>query len=233
MKKKKIIWGIFLLLTGAYLIVSRLGYAPVIGPFTILFTISCIIVIIDNLPKLNFSGILFPLAILCILYDKPLHITALTPWTIILVAILVDVGLTLIFSPVKKNFRHSETSRNDFSSVEGENVAGEKINLHSNFGGLLRYITSDNLKYVELSASFSGVKLYFDGAQVPSGNVTLDINSKFSGIELYIPKSWNIVNQVEASFGSADMKECSTKDGNITITLMGNVSFGAVEIHYV
>lgn len=26
----------------------------------------------------------------------------------------------------KKNFRHSETSRNDFSSVEGENVAGEK-----------------------------------------------------------------------------------------------------------
>lgn len=57
----------------------------------------------------------------------------------------------------KENFRHSETSRNDFSSVEGENVAGETINLHSNFSGLLRYITSDNLKYVELSASFSGV----------------------------------------------------------------------------
>lgn len=240
MGKIRYFWGLFLLLASAYLLVSRLGYVPAVGPFAILFTIACIAVIVASIPKLNFAGILFPLAIICILYDEPLQITALTPWTVLAVALLGGIGLSLIFSPIKKKIHRGhhwenpeEEHHKDFSNVKGEELNGEKIWLRSNFGGLLRYITSDNLNYVELSASFSGVKVYFDSAQVPSGNVTLEINSKFAGIELYVPKNWKIINQVDASFGAVDLKENPDETTNVTMTMMGNMSFGAIEIHYV
>lgn len=236
MGKKRYFWGVFLLLAGAYLVISRLGYVPAVGPFSILFTIACIAIIVASIPKLEFGGILFPLAIIGIIYDEPLHITSLTPWTILLVALLGTIGLSLIFSPLKKKLKKNHCSgncRKDMSNVKGEEVNGEKIWLRSNFGGLLRYITSDNLNYVELQASFSGVKVYFDSAQVPSGNVTLEISSKFSGVEIYVPKNWKIVNQLDASFGSVDIKGAPNESTNVVMTIMGDMSFGGVEIHYV
>lgn len=153
MGKKRFFWGVFLLLAGAYLVISKLGYVPVVGPFSIIFTIACIAIIVASIPKLEFGGILFPLAIIGIIYDEPLHITTLTPWTILLVALLGTIGLTLIFSPIKKKLKKKHSCsgecHKDFSKVKGEEVNGEKIWLRSNFGGLLRYITSDNLNYVQ------------------------------------------------------------------------------------
>ena len=62
MGKKRFFWGVFLLLAGAYLVISKLGYVPVVGPFSIIFTIACIAIIVASIPKLEFGGILFPLA---------------------------------------------------------------------------------------------------------------------------------------------------------------------------
>ena len=80
--KKNYFWGVFLILAGAYLVVSQLGYLPAVGVFSLLFTVVCIAVIVASIPHVHFGGILFPLAFIAIIYDKPLGITAITPWTV-------------------------------------------------------------------------------------------------------------------------------------------------------
>ena len=95
--KKNYFWGVFLILAGAYLVVSQLGYLPAVGVFSLLFTVVCIAVIVASIPHVHFGGILFPLAFIAIIYDKPLGITAITPWTVLLAALLLTIGLHLIF----------------------------------------------------------------------------------------------------------------------------------------
>ncbi len=70
--KKNYFWGVFLILAGAYLVVSQLGYLPAVGVFSLLFTVVCIAVIVASIPHVHFGGILFPLAFIAIIHDKPL-----------------------------------------------------------------------------------------------------------------------------------------------------------------
>ena len=62
---------------------------------------------------------------------------------------------------------------------------------------VIRYITSTNLQTVNIEASFGSAEVYFDHAQIPSGNVTVNVDINFSGIQLYVPHNWQVINHVE------------------------------------
>ena len=206
--KKNYFWGVFLILAGAYLVVSQLGYLPAVGVFSLLFTVVCIAVIVASIPHVHFGGILFPLAFIAIIYDKPLGITAITPWTVLLAALLLTIGLHLIFGRFRKKIVHRGHSkkRDEWDEVKGERLNDDELDISSTFGSVIRYITSEDFRYAEIDASFAGVKVYLDQARIPSGNATINIDSSFAGVELFVPKEWQIVNHVESSFGGIDEK---------------------------
>ena len=114
MIKKNYFWGVFLVLGAAYLIISQLGYLPAFSVFTVVATMACIAAFVHSLLHLSFGGMLFPLAFLGILYDKQLGITAITPWTILLAALLGTIGLNLIFSRKKweVKWKHKNNQKN-------------------------------------------------------------------------------------------------------------------------
>ena len=95
--RNNIFWGIIFLLAAVFLLVGKLGYLGGISLFSILFTVVLVAILLKSIPSVNFAGILFPLAFLCILYDKQLHIEALTPWTVLGVALLGTIGLQILF----------------------------------------------------------------------------------------------------------------------------------------
>ena len=181
--KKNYFWGVFLILAGAYLVVSQLGYLPAVGVFSLLFTVVCIAVIVASIPHVHFGGILFPLAFIAIIYDKPLGITAITPWTVLLAALLLTIGLHLIFGRFRKKIVHRGHSkkRDDWDEVKGERLNDDELDISSTFGSVIRYITSEDFRYAEIDASFAGVKVYLDQARIPSGNATINIDSSFAG----------------------------------------------------
>lgn len=55
----------------------------------------------------------------------------------------------------------------------------------------------------------------------------------FGSVELYIPSSWNLVNETSAAFGSVGEQNTSSTNGGPLVTLNGSVSFGGVEIIYI
>lgn len=232
--KKDYFWGIFLVLIAAYLIVSRLGYLPAVGVFTIAATIVCIAVFIYSLMHISFGGMLFSLAFVGILYDKQLGITMLTPWTILLAALLGTIGLNLLFPRRDKWWKKDETYKyqhNHFSS--NETVDGENIRLKASFTSQIRYVTSEDFRYAEIDASFSGIKIYFDNAKIPSGNAVLNMNVSFTGVEVYVPSDWKVINHLNSPFGGVSEKGKKPSGDGPTLTLEGRNSFSGVIVYYV
>mgnify|MGYP003547241417 CR=1 FL=1 len=97
----KILWGLLFLVGAVYLIASRVWNLPTVSVFSVILTVFLAWLLIEGLRHLNFWEILFPIAFFCIIYAKPLGITAFTPWPVLGAALLGSIGLSMIFKPKK------------------------------------------------------------------------------------------------------------------------------------
>lgn len=229
MKKENIIWGLLLILSAVILIVSKLGYLQNINAIGLIITIMCVYIMIKSIMSVNFGGILFPLAIIGIVYDKELGITAITPWTILFAAALLSLGLEMIFHRHKP---HVYIDHHD--DMEVINFADDSnVKCSTSFSGSAKYINTDDLKSVDLDVSFGGMKVYFDNAKIQGEEATVQLNVSFGGLELYIPKEWRVSNQLNVVMGGVAEKNRNQSTGTPTLTLVGNVKFSGVDIFYI
>ncbi|SCI90406.1 Predicted membrane protein [uncultured Clostridium sp.] len=232
MKKERVFWGIFLLVGAVFLLVSKLGYFSDINIFSLLFTILLVGILVKSVIRLSFPGILFPLAFIGIIYDDKLGITAITPWTILLAALLGSIGLSLIF-----NRRPKWTKVNyswDGENTETIDIEDEgHIKLETSFGSSIKYINTDKFEYANLECSFGNMKVYFDNAIMAKENAVVKIDVSFAGMQIYVPRGWNLVNNTSVSFGAVEEKNKRDSVITNTLTIIGDVSFSGVEIFYI
>lgn len=241
---KNILWGILFLAGAAFIVFTATGVIEHVDVLKIVFSVIFAGIIISSIPEMNFWGILFPLSFICIMFDKEWGIEELTPWPVIGIALLGSIGLSLIFSPVKKKLnqnKHCHYHKNDGSGrdhFDNEEVIiddnGDVIRCETKFAGETKYIKSENLRAVEIINKFGGTNLYFDGCKVPSGQATIDLDCSCGGVELYFPKNWKVIRQVSYSFGAVEEKNFPdiTPDSP-EIYLTGSVNFSGVDIKYI
>jgi len=223
MKRRRILGGSFLILGGIALIINRLGYLPYID----FFTISLICIIIKSALEVDFSGILFSIAFLCIIYDKQLGITAITPWTVLIAALLGSIGLSMVFNRYPK-WAHSKTK---FNTIDTEDES--HIKLKTSFAGSIKYINTDKFEQADLKCSFGAMKVYFDNAILHEGKGLVNIESSFCGIELYIPRNWTVEDVSTISCGVMTEKNRNEGTSDNILTICGNINFSEVEITYI
>lgn len=230
MKKEKIFWGLFFILAGIFLIVSRLGYFTEINIFSLVLTIFMVACMIKSVRHLNFAGILFPAAFLCIIYDEVLGITQITPWPVLGAALFASIGLSIIFHNRYHlgHFKHEE----HFTEVIDQDD-GKSFHFETTFGSSIKYVNSDDFSQANLSCSFGAMKIYFDNAIIQNDNAVIRLDVSFAGVELYIPKAWNVINKVDSTFGAVDEKNRNQSTGVPCVTLTGSASFSGVTIIYV
>lgn len=230
MNKNRIFIGIVFILMAVALIIGKLGYLGGWNLVSVVFSILLVAIIIKSIFSVNFAGILFPIAFLCILYDKQLHIETLTPWTVLIVALLGTIGLSILFG---KKRRSCIKHHGDYKSNVINEEDNSQIHQSTHFGATTKYINSDNFTWADFDCSFGALAVYFENAKVPSGTATLEIHASFSGTELYIPKEWKVENHMNVSLGAVEEKNHATPDGSVTLHLIGSLNFGGIEIIYV
>ena len=169
MKKERIFWGLFLVIAGIALIVSKLGYFSGVNLFSLVATVFLVAIIIKSVFKMNFAGILFPLAFIGILFDDQLGITAITPWTVLIAATLGSIGLSIIFPKKKKWYGRNYDYDCNVIDVEDDS----HIKLETLFSGSVKYVNSDSLEQVDLKCNFGGSTVYFDNAKLNGGKLLL------------------------------------------------------------
>ena len=232
MKIGRVLGGSFLILGGISLIINKLGYFSNINIFTILLTVFLIYIIIKSALRVDFQGILFPIAFLCIIYDKQLGITAITPWTVLIAALLGSIGLSMVFNKHPKwSRRKSNWDSSKFNTIDTEDES--HIKLKTSFAGSIKYINTDKFEQADLKCNFGAMKVYFDNAILHEGKGIVNIESSFSGIELYIPRNWTIEDVSTTTLGAITEKNRNEGTADNILTICGSIDFSGVEIIYI
>jgi len=230
----KIFWGLLFLLAAVYMIISRIWILPDISVFTILLTVFLVWILIKGVKRVNFWQILFPLAFLCILYDKPLGITDLTPWTVLGAALLGSIGLSMIFKPNRTPRIEFEYDSNGHSGgISSEQGTGENIHFENNFGESIKYINSDNFMRGHFENNFGSMSVYFDNAIIQTEMATAVVECNFGEIQLFIPKEWQVMNNLERNLGNVEERGRCEGTSNSKLVLNGEANFGNIVVHYI
>lgn len=237
MKKRKIFWGIFFILAAIFIIISKLGIMPDVGAFSVLATVFWLWVFVQGIRHVNFYEILFPIAFICIIYDKPLGIESLTPWTVLAAALLCSIGLSLLFHGKKGGHHHMNINltgneSGDFGSSK-EQCNDEHIYCENNLGSVIRYINSDNFCDAHLENNFGSMKIYLDNAIIQQEAAHLEIENNFGQTVLYIPKEWQVHTDFDRSFGNINEIGACTGESSSILYIHGESNFGQIEIHYI
>ncbi len=232
MKTKRLFWGLFFVLAAVFIIFSKLGYFVSVSPISFVFTIFLAAILVDSIINVRFPGIFFSMAFLAIIYAKPLGIQSIVPGGVLGAALLLSIGFSLIFH----NFRHHHhchdwKGETEFTYVEDEQD-GNCVNYKSNFASAIKYVNSDSFSKAYLKNSFGSLKVYFDNAIIEGEKAVIYVNSSFGEMELYLPRDWKVVNNVNASFGDAKIKNRASGEDTKVVEIVGEVSFGDLKIYF-
>lgn len=231
---KSVVWGLIILCIGLGLVLNKFSGVNFnifagLSVGQIILAIAFLGILIDSIPKLEFGGIFMSLAVLAIIFDEELHIEELTPWTVLVAGALFSISFSMIFKDAKHKLDYK---RGNFQmTVSEEN--GDMFMERGRFKAISKYVKSENFKSGMIDSRFGGVEVFLDNAKVPSGECTINIKAKFSGVELFVPKEWTIVNNITVNMGGMEEFPSDAEDGSVTLTLNGTVDFGGVEIHRV
>ena len=240
-RTKSVLNGILLIVLAACLIMWKLNLfnLPVafaeVSVVGLVVAAIMVVAIIQNIIDLEYGGIFIPLAVIAIIFDKPLGIEAITPWVVIIAAILLTIAFNMIFPNKKHGWRkkQSEWSKGKFTENSSEDENGQYIMHSTKFGSSTKYIRSQQLAQADLSSQFGQLSVFFDQAQVPTGNVTINVSASFGEMDLYIPKTWNVHNKVTSSFGDCDdrcSQFCEVTEDQVQCVINGSVSFGELKL---
>lgn len=242
MKVKNIAWGLFFVAAAGLIILSQTNVLEGLGFWSIVISLLMVPIIVKSIASRSFGGVLIPLAIILIAFDDALGIERFTPWPVLGCVVFLSVGLHFLFpykNEWKKKFdQHFDTHIADGAVMETnfseESSDGEHVYFCNRFAGSVKYMTSEPFADVNIRSSFGGTKIYFDSAVMKGESADVNLDAEFTGVELYIPKEWTLLNKLGCSFGGVDEKGLSgsVKNGK-TLVLNGRLRFSGVTVHYV
>ncbi|KRL91241.1 LiaF transmembrane domain-containing protein [Lactobacillus kalixensis] len=244
----RIVWGVGFIAAAIFLVVDQLNLLPVaIGFWSIFWTVIFTASLITSLFNKNLYGSIFSIAFLLIVYVKPLHIEVLSPWTILLVALLASIGLSLVF---RKSFKptviiNGERVNANWSDLKNDHsfkadnvlndtsfgVNSDNVVISEKMSDASRYVHSQNLKTITINSTMGDIDVYLDDARAAGDEVIVNINSSMSDIALYIPKDWQVVNNLQGGFGDVEI-DYSKADGPKLI-LQGKQNMGDLGVHHI
>lgn len=231
MKHKNIFWGLIFIFSAIFVLLSQLGFFYGINIVTVVMTVLLGAWLLSSIPRLEYFGILFSLAFLCILYSDVLNLDAITPWPVLAAAMFGGIGLTILFP--KKHSKKTEEWHYSENNENVEHMTGTDIRSSITFSGTTKYIDTDRFERGFFKCNFGSLKVFFDHAEIPSGHAEIVVDVSFGDVHLYIPKEWNVNNQITASFGDTKEVHKVRNEGGPDVLIRGSVNFGDCKIFYI
>ena len=236
MRNRNWFWGLFFIVGGIILFAQQMGWTFGLNLWQIFVIVFMSSIILKSLPRLEYFGIIMPLAFVFITTRNffPEPYKSINPFTLLLTGLFLSIGLSILF---KKKIHYtidfdngrSFTNRND--SSDRENLSGEDVYASVTFGDSVKYIYSDNLRSARFNCSFGVIKVYFEETNInEEGRADIYVDCKFGSAELYIPKDWNVINDVSYTFASVDDYTRLKQEDGPQVYIRGNATFGEVKI---
>lgn len=250
MKKRHIFWGVFFVLAAVLVIASQFGFFGRVGAWSIILGVLLIAWLIHGIFRISFIEITLPLALLYLVFQKPLKLFYLSPWLLILAAVLLGIGLSMLIRKRRRPpWTHGESGGQAWENTGGapghgglHPETGIAVNdddsypaARVSFGATSRYLHAQNLVRGEFSASFGAMEIYFDQTKLAPAGADVFLECSFGSIRLFVPRGWEVNDNVTATLGTVqnDVRHAHAEEGLPPLNLSGSVSFGSIEVIYV
>lgn len=223
MKKKNILYGLYFIAAALFILLNGLGILGDLNIFKVIAVIVIIPVFISGIMNKGFARIVFSIALGAVLFKKELGISGISVWSVLAAALLLSIGFHMIF-PGKEKKLPTGADKQDFDNIV----------IKSKGNGVVKYIDSDNFTSAVIKSSFSGIKLFFDKAMLNSKGAVIDVDMKCSGLEIYVPKTWNVIENVDcAGSGIKKCGECIDVVNAPVLKICGRAVGSGITIMYV
>ena len=227
-KPNNIAWGVILIIAAVYILIMNLGLVPHIPVIKSLATIALLWIAIDGIRHGDFLQIFVPIAISGCLFDEELGITRITPWTIIIVAVLLGIGLNMIFK--KHKYESDEvvvgSSPYEYSEDEGQ------FTIDNGMGNITRYLSIPNLTKGTVDNGMGNVTIYFDGTTVAPEGGKVTVDNGIGNVTLYFPNDIRTDIKYETGIGKVKINGngCQNPELPVLEVLVDN-GIGNVDIY--
>ena len=141
---------------------------------------------------------------------------------------VILAGIAIVLRGVwpRSHPRHHFRRRFESSSIEHS----DEVNVDATFSGLKLQNDSRAFKGGKIAVNFGGLELDLREAVMESPEATLTINATFSGIEIRVPRDWQVSVQMSASIGAVQDQSAPPVSPQHRLVLRGETMFGGVEI---
>ena len=222
-KVSNFLWGLVLIVIGVIFGLNALEITDINiffeGWWTLFIIIPSFIGLFKEEDK---TGNLIGLAIgFCLLLGCQDYISFDLIWKLMVPAILVIIGLSIIF----KDALNSKVKK----EIKKLNKNGSK-EYAATFGGQTVDFSKEEFEGCSLTAVFGGVKCDLRESIIKEDTV-INASSIFGGITIYVPENVNVkINSTPIFGGVSDERKNKTKDNEHTIYINATSIFGGVEI---
>jgi len=119
-----------------------------------------------------------------------------------------------------------QRSRFETSTLEH----ADEIDVDVTFGGIKLRNDSHQFKGGKVALTFGGLELDLREAVMAAPEATIHIQATLSGIELRVPRDWQVVVQLGTTMGAIDDKTSPPPSPSHRLVLRGDITLGGVEI---
>ena len=239
-KDNKITTGLVLILIAAVLMGSELGLIPKLPWFKLIVACGFGIWSVKSLLKLDFFGTLFPASLIVWLFEKELMIEEITPFPLVVAAILVGCGLNMIFGRKQKvvSVRYKDEDGNwKDGNIKDAKVEkwqdGREVVLENLFNATSKYVNSASFSSAKLENNFGSANVYFDNATVYNGEATIKLENNFGKMNIYLPGTWRASIHQEAAFGHVNVHGEPNRDMDAPyVIIKAESNFGEIDIFF-
>ncbi len=241
MKNRNWFWGVLMLLCGVLVIATQFKMFAAFNMWNILLSIVLGAVAVKSVIDRNFFGVFPPLALIYIVLQKPLGLFYISPFTLLLSAFLLSLGMSALIRPRPKYYcndgQQQPYSHGGMrpSTQADDNQNDNNSYVRVSFGALSKYLHADCFQNGQFSSNFGVLEVYFDQVRLSPQGAQVYLNSSFGGIKLYIPRNWNVLEELSST--AADVKNnahLAQPDPTLPVfRITGSVNFGEIEINYI
>ncbi len=213
----RIFWGVVLIGAAALLILNGLGVDLGYGVnvWRIIGGVLCLACIVDRVAERRFTDIVIPLAFLFLIFEPTIahaigrpddDLNLISTWTVILAALLLTVGLKVIF-------------REKSGIVTSGKLGSSSV-----------YFDGADLSDAEICDNMGTVQAYVTNPEAYEGNGKITISDNMGSVKLHLPSNWNVVANCHDNMGRVTIPEQKggVYDRTLRIDIYDNM--GGIEV---
>lgn len=225
---KKIYWGLVLIAAAVLILLScmgvNLGFIGLLPVTDILLAVLLLSFSVGAIVRRNIWFIPFPLAFVFMLFEKEIaqyrgmeDENFVSNWLVLLCALLISIGLSLIFKP--------------FCKHGGKTVFICDDSKGTRFGSETKYIDCTNFENYFYSVNMGDGNVYFENVENYKGNGTLSLKCRMGNINVFVPSAWCVKSDIVTNMGQTTVQNGGTPDGPV-LNITGTNKMGNIDIKY-